>query len=327
VIWATAVHGEVDILSACFVLLFLVALGKRWYFLAGIWLALGIVSKAYPLALLPVALTAVCVVELTPGFRSHLPRIVAFLIGVGAGLAPFVSYAGTFITTYGSSYPADQYGGFNVGLVFNRTNFLPNVAVLNPWLSASNGSLFAEVLRALFYLSIPGSIVAALLLRRAALRDHDGTGGVPVRSLLYALEWPLAGVLLFQPAPQSENLITLLAILLLIGATGIAEGRRTLRILYWALSGAGWMLYLTLASPLAYFYPLAAYLGPGAISGVNHVVVAFSYNTLIPRVLLWSIAGLVGGSAILGLWAIALAESVRTYRDYPCVLSERTEVH
>lgn len=314
VIWATAVHGELDILSATFVLLFLVATVRRWYFLAGLSLALGILSKAYPLAILPAALVGVCVVEITPGFRTQLPRIVAFLIGVGSGLAPFIPYASTFISMYGGAYPATDYGGFNIGLIANRTIFLPSNGVLNSWLTAPNGEFLEGALRTLFYISIPGSVALVLLLRRAALSSNTNPASSLARPMLFAYAWPLAGILMFQPSPQSENLITLLAILLLLGAVGVAEGKQASRVLFWLLSSAGWMLYLALATPLAFFYPLAAYLGPGAIAGVNYALVAYSRNTMIPRIMLWSIAGLAGGSVILCVWVLSLVTTLRICR-------------
>ena len=57
VIWASAVHGEVDTLAAFFVLASVFALERRYAFLAGVFLGLGAFAKLYPLILVPLAAT------------------------------------------------------------------------------------------------------------------------------------------------------------------------------------------------------------------------------------------------------------------------------
>lgn len=291
VIWSTAVHGEVDVLACAAVLAFLIALLQRWYFVAGVALALGMVSKAYPIILLPCSLIAINYRNRGSSESPSSAVTVRFAVGVGLTLLPFAVFLPNLESIQGGLSTV-SYGGFNLLLLFNPGEYPKN------WHFFSG--IFTPALANLVHVAFAGvfvaSIVASLLLAWVATYvDDPPIGKAPTKTLVYMLVWPLAAVLLYQTSPQSENLLLVLAALLVLGCLGGS----LVKTLYWVLSGAGMALYLTLASPVAFFYPLAVSLGGGWIPGMNSVVVSYASNAVIRPRAFWMVSGLIGAGCII----------------------------
>ncbi len=303
VIWATSVHGEVDALACIAVLAFLVAILQRWYFSAGVALALGVLSKAYPIVILPMAIVAVNLRNGPPNECAPSACIARFATGLGLAILPFLTYLPNLESIDGGLSGLSSYGGFNPLLLFNPGVFLDGPKVGWGFFSAGNAAALYGVFVGLFIVAMAGSLILAYMATYA-----PGTASIsfPSTTLAFAVVWPVAAVLLFQSSPQSENLLLLLAVVLVLGCvSGLL-----VRILYWVITGAGLLLYFALASPAAYFYPLAALGGPSWVSSVNSVVIAYRTNTIVPYQDFWVIAGLVGATSILILCALAIRHLV-----------------
>lgn len=301
VIWATAVHGEVDVLACAGVLLFLVAVLHRWYFLAGVALALGIISKAYPVVLVPCSLLAIDFHNRFPHERSVGASLARLGAGVGLTLLPFVIYLPNLESVEGGLSTA-SYGGFNPLLLFNPGEYPHSILPFPRLLTVSNADLVHSAFSLMFVLAIAGSVVLAYI---ASYVGHPPQGMAPSKTLVYALLWPVAAVLLFQTSPQPENLLLLIALLTVASCFSGAA----VKVSLWLVTGAGMTLYLTLATPIAFFYPLAFLLGHGWISAFNEVVIAYFTRTPTLHQGFWIAAGVVGGGTILLLW-IVMARSL-----------------
>lgn len=290
-IWATAVHGEVDILAVAATLTFLIAVTQRWYVLAGVALALGIFSKVYPLALLPMAVVLVAALARGRGPSAVSVAVVRLLVGLGLGVLPFLAYLSQLASTYGGLYAQASYGGFNLLLLFNPGIFKPPRG-LSMAFRLRNAVIVHYTFEVIFVVALLASVIAADLFSRL---DRARSPVHPNERLAYAAYLPLAATLMYQSSPQSENLLLILPLLLILACTG----KRWATYVYWAISGAGLYLYFSLLTPVAYFYPLAVMGGSRWISAINHVVISYSANSVLPPRDSWVIAGVVGGGCIL----------------------------
>lgn len=307
VIWATAVHGEVDVLACAGVLLFLVAVLHRWYFLGGVALALGIISKAYPVVLIPCSLLAIDFHNRFPHERSVGASIARFAGGVGLTLLPFVIYLPNLVSVEGGLSTA-SYGGFNPLLLFNPGEYPHSKLPFPSILTLSNAGLVHSVFSLMFVVAIAGSLFLAYI---ASYTGDPPFGLAPSRPLVYALLWPVAAVLLFQTSPQPENLLLLVALLTIASCFSGVVVKASL----WLVTGAGLMLYFTLATPLGYFYPLALLIGHGWISALNSLVIAYFTRAPTLHQGFWIASGLAGGATLLLLWVVIaryLALELRT---------------
>lgn len=304
VIWASAVHGEVDILAAAAVLAFLVAILQRWYLLAGLSLALGIMAKAYPIALLPMGVVALNFHNPHRSEQSAFAPIVRFGVGLGLGLLPFLIFLSNLESIYAGVSVLGGYGGFNLLLLFNSGVFLYGRRLDSRIFTQGNAGVLHTVFAGLFIAALAGSLLLAYLETYAPLsRDR----AKPTKGLLYSLVWPAAGVLIYQTSPQSENLVLVLSLVVILTClTGVF-----IKSLYWLITAGGLLLYFGLATPAAFFYPLARILGTPWISGINGVVIAYVTNRTFPYQNVWVIAGVTGAVCILSLWALALHQLIR----------------
>ncbi len=317
VIWATAVHGEVDILAVAGVLIFLVAIQKRWYLLAGLAIGLSIMAKAYPLVLLPMSCVALEIGWRRASLRSYASRLTGFVIGVGLAFLPFLAFIPQLYSFYTSLYPsAPVFGGFSILILFNPGIFEYGHRLYPAFFSEQTG----VSLHSVFAAFLVGTMALSLLLAYLASRTSDRLDSKRALQLLIcATIAPLAGILLYEPSPQSENLLLVLPLLLLL----TPMSRIFASILYWVLTAAGVMLYWALATPLGYFYPLANLLGPGSISYVNSVVIGYVTNPTVPPHDLWALAGLIGGTALILSVVLPMREAARQFRR--TVMSQPTE--
>lgn len=308
VLWSTAVHGEVDILAATAVLVFLVSTFQRWYFLSGVVLVLGVMSKAYPLVLLPMGAIAVNFSNRGPDHTSYSAATLRYMAGVGVGFLPFLAYVTALESLYGVIYSQATYGGFSFLLLFNPGIFQPPYGIGSGFFSTGNAVIVHDILVALYILGLAGSMLLAYLV---SISRSEPSSVQQIRILLYACVWPIAGALMFQSSPQSENLLVLLPVMVLLACCeGIVS-----KVLYWLLSAAGLLLYFTLLTPLAYFYPLATFGGPRWVATVNSVVIRYAFNQAMPPHDFWVIAGLIGATCILMVWLRSFMRAVQVIRN------------
>jgi hypothetical protein len=304
-IWATAVHGEADVLACATVLLFLIAALHRWYFAAGVALALGILAKEYPIVLLPMAAVAINFNNRPPHEHSPIAGSLRFFAGLGLTAVPFLVYLPNLVAIDGG-LASETFGGFNPLLLFNPGDFLYGPRLDAAFFSQSTANSGHLILTVVFVGAIAGSLLLAYI---ATFMRTSPPGTGPTKTLLYSLALPAAGVLLYQTSPQSENLLLLLALVLLLAC----YGGRILRTIYWLLTSAGMLLYLALASPMAFFYPLVVMGGSGWIRAANSVVIRYSTNSVLPPRDLWATAGLVGGACILLVCALAFYHTAKEF--------------
>lgn len=297
-IWATAVHGEVDILATTAVLLFLVAILEKWYLFSGVALALGVMSKVYPIVLLPMAVVLVSYHTRSDRAASPIGPTVRFLAGLGLGILPFVAFFPQLVSLYGGLYSQPSYGGFNVLLLFNPGIFRFGAQHLATTFSLHNAVLVHDGFVVTFVISMIASVISAEL---AAPKDGVGSRA-PGEAFFIAILLPLTGVLLYQPSPQSENLLLILPFLLLLSC----YGNRWAKAAYFIISAAGLLLYFTLLTPFAFFYPLAVLGGNSWISAINHILINYNSNSVLPLRSFWIVAGITGGGAILGTCIAAI---------------------
>lgn len=306
VIWATAVHGEVDILAALAVLFCFAAILEHWHLLAGFSLGLGIMAKAYPLVLVPAILVVLLMWRRPSTPHVTFTRGVRFTLGLCMGILPFVPYFGTLFDLYSAIGNSTQYGGISFLSVFNRGELLPTTSVVAGLVLARDAVWVHGVLIALFGIALVGSgATLAAVLRRLPFQSPRSLA----RPLAFAFTWALTGALMFQTSPQSENLLTLLA---MVAVLSYAE-RRLLRIVYWVLSMAGLFLYFSLLTPFAFFYPLANDIGLGWVIGLNSILIAYQTRAWLAPPDLWLATGLLGATAIAALWVLCFKCLVRRW--------------
>lgn len=311
VIWASAVHGEADVLGVACVLLFLIAARKGWMLLAGIVFGLGIMAGAYPVVLLPICAVSVALLNNESAVRHYISDTLTYLAGVGISILPFLRYVGTLRSLYSSLYPSSPYGGISVLILYSKANF-PLGAKLSPALFSARvaGDLHLSF-TLMLVLSIAIGVIAMTVI---GLWNDERDESKIMKTFLICCLGPVAAVLLYQTSPQSENLLLVLAIGLLVGALN----SRASLWLYWILSGAGLLLYWTLLTPAGFFYPLMVDLGESWVARLNDVVIQYKANTIFPPHNSWVIAGVVGGIAIIAWWAFstvwALRETLRSAR-------------
>lgn len=306
-IWVSSVHGEVDGLAALFLLLFVASLERDWPLASGVWLALAIFTKAFPLSLLPIGIAYWAMAPL-PGRSGWRPRFVLtlkFAAGCGAvvlALLPLVSaYFGAVVQSTSTTF----YGGMSPLVLYNlAVGRLPGA--WGAWEAHQYAPVALDLLRVLAVVGVAGATYAV-----ARHRWHSATSRVPLEVLALVALWGIIAVILSASSPQSETMVEPLALLLL---SGTALGRLA-RPAYLALSAAAFGLYLTLLGPAAYFYPLAVAIGPPAVGWVNSVTLGFlsGVDGVGPPVY-WLITGLVGGGWLVILWVLCLR---RFYRGAP----------
>jgi hypothetical protein len=305
VIWASSVHGEVDTLGALCVLAALLALERRLAFVAGILLGLGTFAKIYPVVLLPLAAGVLALdAAQGSGLRARLAPVGRMLAGLSFSALPFVPLLAGFSVVLAHQEGNVNYGGLSLLIVFN-----PNITgFARIWPTAVPAAL-ALAMEATV---VVGAIAAPLVLWRWHRRPGPPLAELPWFSLLALLA--VAGSLLAILSTQAENVVAVLPVMLLAGPILGAWGRR----LYWTLSFAAFAQYLTLLTPLAFFYPLLILLGPGPVRWANGVILGYALNqTAVPAGVFWVVLGVVGGGALALLWVYSLKRVVDIARTVP----------
>jgi hypothetical protein len=298
VIWATAVHAETDVLAATLLLLFLFLLQRGLPLAAGVALGLAFFAKGYPLFVVPVAISFLLLNEETGLVGARLRQLARFGAGLALSTIPFLDLLPTLEQYFLGLVPASRFGGLSI------------LALFRPWYPGTGASLLgkvppstmAGVHSALFLMFVASIAVSPLfLLRRRSL--ESGSGATPRMGFLWiATLFCATAAILSYGSPQSENLLGMLALLILC----IPMLGRPGWILLGTLTGSGFALYMALASPVAYFLPAAALLGRAQLLGAANFVSAYEFNTVFPRAQIWILLGTVGGVSILVLWTICI---------------------
>jgi hypothetical protein len=303
VIWATAVHAEVDVLAAFFTVAFLVSLYADLPLTAGIALGFGFFAKGFPIFLVPVGL-AFFLSRTDPANVSGTRPSVIFIAGLLLSLLPFIPFISNLETVLLGLYPSSAFGGVSLLALFNPTLFL-NGTDFDRFFSPSNGLILH-----IFFIALVGiAIVSAPLI--FAWRSRQNTPEAregQLKSACLVTLWVATSTILLSSSPQPENLLAILPLLVLT----VPSMKRVSWSLFAALSGAGWGLYLALLTPFAYFFPLAALLGTGALQKIGTISVAYSTNHVVPPQDLWTLVAVIGGLAVLLTWLVCVKEFLST---------------
>lgn len=300
VVWSSAVHGEVDGLAVFFVLLFLWGAVQRRPFLAGAGLALAIFTKPFPLVLLPLGVAVFAFARPDDGttVRARLHRVAGFVAGALAASAPFLIFLPAMLAQLVTSSNNELLGGMSPLILFNGG--VPKLpGAWGAWETRATAGWVLDAFRWLAVVAILGSVLLVYLYaRRARIRSPSDTTSL----LALAALWATVGVLLSDSVPQSENMVLPLA-LLLVAAPLLGKYARSAYLL---LSAAAFGLYMALLTPLAYFYPLASWIGLPAVQYVNGISIAYAHTQgLVSQTGAWLVCGLIGGGVLLGLWGLA----------------------
>jgi hypothetical protein len=297
VIWASSVVGQPDTLAAALVLLFLFAAERGAWGLAGWAAGLGAMAKLYPILLLPVGAALIWTAARSE-VRSRARSLVGFLLGTVLAILPFALLLqgyGKLLLIRGTS---PMYGGLSLAILFN-----PASPTFGGHLGNAGGPGGAVVLELLQALGILAAVAAPVLLAVWRRRRNPASDFSRNDLTLLASLWSVLGAILLLPAPQPENLVGLLALL----AVSLPLLGRYGRWLFAGISAAACLLFLSFLGPLAYFYPLAEQLGPGAVAGIDSEGFAFWHlPTLLGHGMDWWISGMVAGVSAIVLWGILL---------------------
>lgn len=300
VIWASAVHGEVDSLAVLFLLLALYLVVVQHWFSAGLFLGLGLFTKAYPLVLLPTLAAAVLAWPAPTGSPGHplVRRAGRTLAGLAGSVLVFLPFLAQTTGVLQSKAGNPSYGGLSVLIIYNRIS--PTGAA---GLYAVPGFIPSgpTVLLLLRILAVVSALAGAGLLAYRLRRSPVASTGERSRWLLLCVLWAIVGVLLADSVPQPENALAVLPVLLLV--LPAHDGRRWL-VLFALLSAAGAVMYWALLTPLAMMYPAALLFGDGGVRAVNSVVLAYVHAPALHGALM-SGSGFVGGLTLLALWFLA----------------------
>ena len=305
-IWSTAVHGEVDGIAACFTLVFLWALERRYVTVAGAALSLAVFAKPFVVGVVPLGLAFLAVgagSELLSR-RDRALMVARFAGGGLIGALPFVIYIPALLAQLSQSANNPLLGGMSPLILFNGA--VPKLpGAWGSWQNRATAGDLLVVFRALALVAVAGSVLLLLLWKRNRRLSRLGADTLAV--LAFASLWAIVGVILSDSVPESENMIPPLALLLL----AIPVAPRVFRAAYVSLSGAAFGLYMALLTPVAYFYPLAVLLGPSEIALINRVVIAYaSTRGLFSQPGAWLVCGLVAGATLVGIMVLGCARLV-----------------
>ncbi len=244
VIWAIAVHGEVDGLAALWVVLALLAVATRHWFGAGLALSLGFFTKGYPIALVPLMVAWLILTRLDGewSLRKAGARLGWAVLGVAVGAAPFVGYITTTLGQLTARSSIGLYGALSLTVIFNPAVPKGSGAY---FAFASNPAHGALVLSVLVAIAVAGYVIGLVLFGTRLRRGSPPVDELPTAALLAA--GAIAGVLLADPIPNAENLLGLIPFVLL--AVPRLTKAWSLRLVT-GLSFAGIFQYMSILTPV-----------------------------------------------------------------------------
>ncbi|MFI5414516.1 MAG: hypothetical protein ACHQ16_02470, partial [Candidatus Lutacidiplasmatales archaeon] len=186
-----------------------------------------------------------------------------------------------------------NFGGLSLLILFN-----PNITSIARLWPAGTSSVVVALLEATLVVGVVGSVAAV------AYRFYrSSVSNVPELPWLATLGVAtVSGSLLAILTTQAENIVAVLPLLLLAAPLLRRWGRR----LYWTVSLAAFAEYLTLLTPLAFFYPLFDLLGPGTVRWANGRILPYALDqTPVPAGVFWIVLGVVAGLALVAVWILA----------------------
>lgn len=291
VIWASSVHGEVDTLAVLFLILALWwGVRDRWL-PAGGALALAVLAKGYPIALLPMFVAAILARPAEAPSGKPLRRLARFAAGVAAGVLPFVPIlshtGGALLAKAGNP----TFGGISLLGVFNAAS--PRIG--GAYAAVTTSSTDAMVLFAGFRVAAVVAVAFASIAIYLSERESPPMGSARFTRWAGASLLGVTALFLSDSAPQPENVVGLLPLILLAAALWRPAAARAWFV---ALSLAGTLMYWSFLTPAGMFYPLAWLLGPSAVQTVNGWAIAY---IAVPglRGALWLLAGVLGGGTVV----------------------------
>lgn len=240
VIFESAVHGAFDTMVAlCFAAAILARLRRR-YFLAGVAIAIGVLTKLTPGFLAPLFLAS-CFWPMAEEEKSERWRALGLIVAGGAlatlvGIVPLVAN-GTLHAAYANVFSRSSVSSSVGGLSWLGFSALPQLSSVETWaLQPGNPVVNASVL-----VDVVPAVVAVFLWRRSA---RSGSVLVALTAGVMAL------VLLAGPLANSQYLLWVLPAVVVL-----AVSDRRLLAAYWILTAAGVMYEVAITSPLAFLTP------------------------------------------------------------------------
>jgi GPI-GlcNAc transferase complex PIG-U subunit len=315
VIWSSSIAGHFDSLAALLVLLALLFLVRRNFWMAGLCLGLGTAVKLYPVLLVPLAVVIIVVRRKGASDSAVQSRLSAdrpvggairLVLGTVVGSLPALVYLPTLLALYGPSGPVrtQSFSGFTPWLFSN--------AVLLERLGSS-GPLYASPTLPELLLPLAVAVIGSALLL-VFRRREAGAASDPLGSGGWAILWVLTGAVLSYQAPVPENLLALLPLLLLVSPNSPRVGLSV----YLTLSGSGFAFVVSQLGFAAFFYPLAAWIGPAAVASLDRQVLAYvSLSGWDSGIGFSVVAEVIGVAALLLLFVLAPLVLERRLRREP----------
>jgi hypothetical protein len=309
VLWSSAVVGHFDALAALGVVAALAFLAGRRPIVAGLALGLGTAVKGYPLLLLPLLLVwwfRGC----TPapsGAPERWAGAGRILGGTAVGVLPALVYAPQLWNLYVGQRELDQqpFGGFSPWLLSS-----PGLAQELGLPGSSFGPPSAVVL--LLPLVLMFGLTLCLAFRTPKAYRTSGSP-LPILSLLSA--GVVGGALLAYRAPQPENVVALLPLLLLalpaLGRWGWTG--------FLGVSSSGTAIAVTTLTPLGMVYPAAILVGHGEVGALDRAILAYlsfgqGWNSRSGYI---ALEGLVGAAFLVLVCGLVALVGLRALRDPP----------
>ncbi|MCI4370547.1 MAG: hypothetical protein L3J81_04370, partial [Thermoplasmata archaeon] len=198
-----------------------------------------------------------------------------------------------------------NFGGFSLLIVFN-----PNITSIAGLWPPGTSAVVVGAFEATLVVGVVGGVAAIVY------RFYRGPG-TPVPEVPWLALLALAAVsgsLLAIVTTQAENVVAVLP-LLLLAAPWLGQSWSGL---YWWLSLTAFGEYLALLTPLAFFYPLFELLGPGAVQWSNGIVLSYALDeTPVAAGVFWIVLGVLGGLALITVWAVSAARTWRLLTSRP----------
>jgi len=279
------VHGSYDLLVAFFILLGVFLLYKGSYFSAGLSLGLGTLAKTAPI-LVALPLSIILLFRGSEGslsvsaLKAHARDFLRFTGGVGASLLPFallfVEYS--YLMYEGISKEISITGGLNQWFF-----------AADPQKSYYVNQFIGTIQTAFFYYPLI-CVVVSLFFCKFLKFDQE--------RVLFAATFFTFLIYFFLPITmQPQYLVWVLPLLIVISSL-----KRHFIWLLGLCSAAGLLFYLSIQSPLVFFYPLAMYTSlwrPEEL--VRYITVYSNIPGVFSRFLRQDLCTLFGGIGFVGL--------------------------
>lgn len=263
VIHVSAVHGAFDSICVLFTLIAVVFLIKERYFDAGIALGLGVVTKVYPIYLVPLFLGAVVGRSLFARVSGRRVRSMIFLrnlfaIGLGGVLVALLFFMPLldFLDALSVRASTPVISGMNAGFI----QYLPFMNTI------AGFDLNTVLIQTVFLMFMVGTTTTvAILLARTWARN-----GEPRQKAIILSACMMSMIAVFTlPSTFPQYFLWFIPFLALL-----SEDRQMLvALILFSLGGLLWEY--TIQGILAYFYPLAVYTDILSITTINHSILSF----------------------------------------------------